>query len=100
MRSKKENRRAPRSIHNSVLEILDESGRVIAGIGRLVNVSMVGACFSSTQSFAKGEEIRARLRLLREGVLKISGHVVWSRKKANATLYGLSFDSLRQIHRP
>jgi hypothetical protein len=92
-------RRAPRSRHNSVLEIFDTKGHVIAGIGRLVNFSMVGACFSSTEPFSKGAKINGRLRLLREGVLKISGHIVWSKKKANATLYGLAFDSLHQLHR-
>ncbi len=63
-----------------MLEIFDDSGPWIAGIGRLINVSSVGVCFSSVKSFAKGEKIRGRLRLLKEGVLDINGHVIWSAK--------------------
>lgn len=89
-----ENRRAARSKRDSVLELFDESGAVITGIGRLVNVSTEGMCFSSAIPFAQGDAVRARLRLLKEGQLDISGHIVWARRKTNTTLYGVAFDSV------
>jgi hypothetical protein len=93
----KEKRRAPRSRHDSVLEIYDHEGRFITGIGRLVNFSTVGVCFSSTKTLTKGERLRARVRLLKEGSLEVSAHVVWSKKKPNTILYGLAFDSVQKI---
>lgn len=90
--SSRENRRAPRSRHNSVLEIFDESGQLIAAIGRLVNVSSVGACFSSTHHFEKGQKLVARLRLLKEGRLNVTAKVVWIRRKTNSVLYGIEFE--------
>jgi hypothetical protein len=91
----KENRRAKRTAHDSVLELFDSSGQMIAGIGRLVNVSSVGVCFSCVKPLAQGEKIQGRLRLLKEGFLDIKGHVVWIRKRINATLYGVEFDNVR-----
>ncbi|MBI4802218.1 MAG: PilZ domain-containing protein [Elusimicrobia bacterium] len=92
-------RRAPRHRHDSVLEIYDQSGRLIVGVGKLVDFSMVGACFFTTKRLADGERINARLRLLQEGVLDISAHVVWSRKQANAVFYGIEFDLVKKARR-
>ena len=90
-------RRAARSKHDSVLELYDEGGHFITGTGRLVNFSKVGICFSTTQALGKGERLRARLRLLREGALEVAAHIVWIRKKPNTILYGLAFDSVRTL---
>ena len=95
--SSKENRRADRTKHNSVLEIYDTEGHLIKGIGRLINFSNVGVCFSSTKVMEKGERLRARLRLLKEGTLEISAHIVWVKKKPTLRLYGLEFDSLQKL---
>ncbi len=92
-----EKRRAPRATHDSVLEIHDPKGHLVTAIGRLVDVSAVGACFASTHALRVGDAIHGRLRLLKEGRLTISGHIVWIRKKTNHTLYGLAFDSVRRI---
>lgn len=94
MTEHKENRRSSRAKHDSVLEIHDEAGKFIADIGRLVNVSIHGVCFSSIAPMAVGQKIQGRLRLLKEGILDIQGRVVWARKKANATLYGIEFESV------
>lgn len=96
MNPSKESRRAPRARRDSVLEFHDEKGRLIIGIGRLVNFSAVGACFASTQVFKQGERIHARLRLLKEGRLHISGHIVWTKRKTNTLHYGIEFDSIRR----
>jgi hypothetical protein len=62
-----EKRRAPRASHDSVLEIYDAEGHLIIGIGRLVNFSNAGICFSSTKVLEKGQKLTARVRLLKEG---------------------------------
>jgi hypothetical protein len=93
----KDNRRAKRTSHDSVLELFDSSGQLMAGVGRLVDVSSVGICFSCVKPLAKGEKIQGRLRLLKEGFLDIKGHVVWVRKRVNTTLYGVEFDQVRPL---
>ena|SRR5258708_18135774 len=93
----KENRRAARARHDSVIEIYDLEGHFITGIGRLVNFSTVGVCFSSTKVLGKGDRLRARLRLLKEGSLEVSAQVVWTKKKPNSRLYGLEFDTVQKL---
>ena len=93
----RDKRRAPRSKHDSVLELYDEEGHFITGTGRLVNFSKVGVCLSTTKTLKTGERLRARLRLLREGTLEVSARVVWAHKKPNTVLYGLAFDSVQHI---
>jgi hypothetical protein len=95
--SDKEKRRAPRASHDSVLEIYDSDGHLIIGIGRLVNFSNVGVCFSSTKVLEKGQKVFARIRLLKEGALEVSARVVWVKKRPNSMLYGIEFDTVQRI---
>jgi hypothetical protein len=92
-----EKRRAPRRGHDSVLEIFDESGHFITGVGRLVNFSAVGACFATTKKLSPEEPLRVRLRMLKEGKLEAKARVVWSRRKTNAILYGIAFEKVQKI---
>jgi hypothetical protein len=92
-----EKRRAPRVRHDSVVDLYDRTGRRLIGTGRLVNFSTVGACFSSTQLFKTGETLQAKVRLLKEGRLQVSGPIVWTRKKPNHYLYGLAFDRVSRV---
>jgi|SRR5438105_4664838 len=92
-----EKRRAPRADHDSVLEIYDAEGQLIIGVGRLVNFSNVGICFASTKVLEKGQKVTAHMRLLKEGALEATAHVVWVRKKTNTMLYGVEFDSIQKI---
>ena len=92
-----EKRRAPRAKHDSVLEIYDAEGHLIIGIGRLVNFSNVGICFSSTKVLNKGQKLSARVRLLKEGMIEVTARVVWVEKKSNSLLYGIEFDSIQKI---
>jgi hypothetical protein len=94
----KEKRRAPRAKHDSVLEIYDAEGHLIIGIGRLVDFSNVGTCFSSTKVLDKGQKVTARIRLLKEGALEVSARVIWVKKKTNTNLYGIEFDSIQKIN--
>jgi len=95
----KDNRRAARRRHDSVMELYDESGHFIMGTGRLINFSKVGVCIASTRALAPGERLRARLRLLKEGVLEVSARVVWFKKNPTTNLYGLAFDSVQKVSR-
>lgn len=95
--STRENRRAPRTKHDSILEIFDTSGHLIEGVGRLVDFSNVGVCFSSTKVLRNGQKLHTRIRLLREGLLEADAHIVWSKKRSNVMLYGLEFDSIQKI---
>ena len=93
----KEGRRAPRQRHDSVLELSDDSGRPIECVARLADVSALGARFSSVEPLSEGQRIRARLRLLKEGVLDVRGRIVWKRPKKNTTHYGVEFDAPDRI---
>lgn len=92
-------RRGERHRHDSVLEFLDDSGRVLGEVARLVDLSSVGVSFSTTRTFAKGERIRAGLRLLGVGVLTIIGRVVRIQARTNSTLYAVEFESVRGVRR-
>lgn len=91
----KEARRASRYPHDSVLEIIDDSDGMPGEVARLVDVSSLGVSFTTVRVFAKGAPIRARMRLLNTGVLEIKGTVVRIKEKANCTLYGVKYDSVR-----
>ena len=99
MRMAKEARRSPRTPHDSVLELYDAEGRLLADVLKLVDVSTVGASFSTTRTFAKGAKIRGRLRLLGVGVLEIAGRIVRLKERTNSNLYGLESDSVKTLRR-
>ncbi len=69
----KDGRRGARVRHDSVLELLDEEGRLMGAVLKLFDVSSVGASFSTTQKFAKGAKLRGRLRILGAGDAGIHG---------------------------
>lgn len=92
----KENRRAVRAKHDSVLELQDEEGRAISGVVRLIDVSAVGASFASTAALRKGMRLHGRLRLLRTGALDIAGRVVRIKEGSNVTYYGIEFEAVKR----
>ena len=96
----REARRAPRSRHDSTVEILGERGPAPVGAARLVDVSASGARFAATETFVLGAPLRARLRLLKSGVLDVRGTVVRVEEKTNYTLYAVKFDSAADRLRP
>ena len=93
----KENRRAGRRKHNSVVEIYNEAGDRIAEIARLVDFSEGGARFASRKDFAVNKKLRLRLRLLREGRLYIRARIVWVKKSTNTNLYGIHFEKIHDV---
>jgi hypothetical protein len=82
-----EKRRRSRTPCNLFVELL-HGGRV-TGTGRLVNLSATGACFVSNTVLQSGDYILARLPGLRNGVNKISGHVVWHKTTEAKSVYGV-----------
>ena len=93
----KDSRRALRVKHDSVLELLDEEGRLIESVLKLHDVSGAGAGFTTTHAFAKGAKIRGRLRLLGVGVLDIAGRIVRLEHRGNATFYAVEFDWVKTL---
>jgi len=95
----KNNRRAQnRDRHDSVLEVYDGTGKSIAWTAKLVDFSAGGAAFSATRLLMKGTRLHACVRILGKGTIEIFGHVVWSRRKTNTNLYGIKFDSIKNMH--
>ncbi len=94
----KDKRCAARERHDSVLEIFDKFGKHISWTGTLVDCSETGARFISAQLLAVGEKVNARLRLLNKGALDISAYVVWRRKAGKANLYGIKFNSVKNVY--
>jgi len=90
-------RRARRDKHDSVIELFDGAGK-LRGTGRLFDFSKTGVSFYSAEAFAKGEKLKARLRLLGKGVLDVDGEVVWDRQENGRRLYGVKFDSVQTVH--
>jgi len=95
----KEARRGARFRHDSVLELTDGSGSLLSEAARIVDVSSVGVSFTTTHVLARGERVRARMRLLGIGVLEIEGRVVRIKENSNSTLYAVEFDSVRENRR-
>lgn len=89
-------RRAARDRHDSVLELRDDDGRLLASVARLRDVSSSGARFVSTADFERGTRVRGRLRLMGTGALDVEGRIVWRRDLSNATAYGLQFETVRR----
>ncbi|MFI5347111.1 MAG: PilZ domain-containing protein [Elusimicrobiota bacterium] len=98
-RSGKDSRRAPRIPHDSLLELYDDAGGIQDAALKLVDVSAVGASFTTTRAFAKGAKIRGRVRLLNVGVMEIEGRIVRVKERTNTTLYAVEFDSIHAHRR-
>jgi hypothetical protein len=85
-----------RTAHDSVLELLDGSGRVRESVARLSDVSASGASFAGTLTLKTGDRVRARLRLLGQEPFEFTARVVWVKAGTNATRYGLEFEPARR----
>lgn len=90
-------RRAPREPRSNVLEVSDESGRLITGVVRMVDVSHVGASFTASETLQVGQRLRGRIKLLRRGPFDVSGTIVWAKKREKLWQYGLQFDLPNEV---
>ena len=93
----KDQRRAPRDKHDSVIEIFNVEGKV-AATGRLKDFSPVGASFTVGEPVVMPGKFRARLRFLDKGVIEIEAHVVRTVREKNRTHYGIKFDSYKTVY--
>ena len=91
---KGEKRRAARAKTNAVIDLDDEAGGYSPGNAQLQDLSVWGACLSSTLSLQKGQSIRGRIHSPTEGLLQVSGHVVWVKQRNNDYLYGIAFSKI------
>jgi len=89
-------RRAPRTKHDSALELFNEQGQLLpAEVQTLVDISDTGASFISTREFPKGARIRGRVRRFGRPPFDFTGRIVRRREhptRANSILYGVEFD--------
>jgi hypothetical protein len=91
-----EKRQERRRISNCPFELMNRSGVFLANSARIRDLSAKGACFESPLFLKKGERIEAKLHSPNEGLLRISGRVVWVKSKTNWLTYGVKFDTIRQ----
>lgn len=89
-----EKRRAPRQRHVSAIEIFNDSGHFITAVGRLLDFSAVGACFSSPTKLSVKEKLQVRLRLLKNTKVEMTARVVWSKRRGSAHVYGIEFERI------
>ena len=90
--------RPQRTRHDSILEAYDGTGKTLAWAGKLIDISSGGACFTAARELNTGDTVKATVRIFGEGVKEISGRIVWTRKDARGTLYGLKFDATKKIY--
>ncbi|MEA3307048.1 MAG: PilZ domain-containing protein [Elusimicrobiota bacterium] len=90
-------RKHNRNAHDSVLEAFEEYGKRLIWTAKLINFSTGGASFSTKRDLKKGQLIFARLRIPEQGVMQVTGKVVWIKEKTSTFVYGMKFDSIKQI---
>ncbi len=93
----KDQRRAPRHKHDSVIEIFDVEGKV-AATGRLKDFSSVGASFIVGDPVVMPDKFRARLRFLDKGVIEVEARVVRIIREKNSIHYGIKFDTCKTVY--
>jgi hypothetical protein len=92
-----ENRRSSRKSDDAVVEVYDSAGNLVTGIGHLLNVSLAGACFTTSQRLQHNESLHLRMRLAKEGRFEIAARVIWNKPKLRSILYGIAFDEVKRV---
>lgn len=90
--------RAERVRNDSVLEVFDKDGKKLLWSGRLVDHSATGACFITEKTLAMGAQVHARMRIFGRGYVDITARVVRTGKKDKLNLYGIQYDSVKDVH--
>jgi hypothetical protein len=89
-------RRAPRKRSEAVLELFGDDGQLIIGVGRLIDLSTVGARFETRKALQEGQNLRARFKLPKGPKVEMGARVVWRRKKRDGSVYAVEFLSARK----
>jgi len=95
--SRREQRRVKRIKSDAAFDLDVGKNGFTKGNATLLDISVWGACISSTVPLKEGQQIRGRVRSDTEGFLHISGHIVWLKQKENVTLYGIAFDKVTRL---
>ena len=86
-----EKRRAKRRRTVNTLEIYNEDGWEVLGVGRLLDFSASGALIESLLHLPLGETFRLGVRLPNKPPLELTVRVVRMRQKQSSILYGVQF---------
>jgi hypothetical protein len=92
-----ENRQSSRKSDDAAVDVYDSLGKLIPGIAHLVNVSLAGACFTSSHPFKEKESLHLRVRLAKEGRFEIAARIIWSKPDESSTQYGIAFDEVKRV---
>ena len=89
---KSEKRRSPRERGNTVAEFYVTDGSLLAGVGRVLDISLTGALVESAVPLESGQRLRIRLRRGDRSDLEIPVTVVRVSRKGATLTYGLKFN--------
>jgi hypothetical protein len=94
-----ENRRSKRMRMQEAVEFFELNGTLLLGVGRLINLSTVGALVESSLRLEPGQRVTARLRRKGRSILELPAQVVRVRGKGALLTYGLEFIPPRRAPR-
>ena len=84
-------RRSRRKLSEEVVEFYDVDGSLLKGVGRVLNVSTVGALVESTLRLEPRQRLWVRIRRKNRPALELPVSVVRLRGKGATLTYGLEF---------
>jgi hypothetical protein len=87
-------RRAPRSRTQLVVELYEPEGRLVLGVGRLLDLSSMGFRFESNLRLHPHQLLRARVRMKRDLLVEVPVKVAWTRSKGIRHAYGMEFKGI------
>jgi hypothetical protein len=90
-RSDKDRRRAQRTRAELVVELYEPEGRLVLGIGRVLDLSLVGFYLEGSVQLHPGQVLRARIRWQKGSNLEVPIKVAWARRKGTRNAYGMEF---------
>jgi hypothetical protein len=84
-------RRAKRTQADLIVELYEAEGRLVIGVGKLLDLSAIGFRFEGSLPIAPGQTLRARIRLQRSQLVEVPVKVSWTQNKGNRAAYGMEF---------
>jgi hypothetical protein len=89
--SENEQRRTARKYADYVVEFYEPDGLLLAGVGRLLDLSPTGARVESSLRFTPGQALLVRLRRGNGSDVDLSATVVRRQQRGTAATYGIRF---------
>jgi hypothetical protein len=84
-------RNATRAASDFIVEIYEPDGKTLIGIGRLVNLSVTGACIDTSVVLLAKMPLVVRLLMKKVHLLTLASDVMWVKPQANNRQYGVKF---------